>query len=203
MCTGGRAARPFDLRARSTRAPSAITAWTITKVQSSTSPEKTRRGGEQASLEGSRAHLNVAVGLGPPPPTSSSEDCEGRMVRCWICAPPSTAVRRLSQTASDDRDAWMEFHDRRKRTTRTTYSEKEMLAPASGRSSSLSAATPISPPSPSPPSQAGPASTSAPAIASCSDLAGRPRRGRGRRRRWRSLTASARTVLCRQENGHC
>ena len=58
---------------------------------------------EMTSLEGSRAHLKVAVGLGPPPPTSSSEDCEGRIVRCWICAPPSTAVSCLSQTASDDR----------------------------------------------------------------------------------------------------
>ena len=53
-----------------------------------------------SSLEGSRAHLKFAVGLGPPPPTSSSEDCEGRIVRCWICAHPATAVS-LSLTASD------------------------------------------------------------------------------------------------------
>ena len=79
------------------------------KVQSSTVEIQPDEEMAASSLEGSRAHLKFAVGLGAPPPTSSSEDCEGRIVRCWICA----------QTASDYQ-CWMEIYDRRKRNDKDT-----------------------------------------------------------------------------------
>ena len=77
-----------------------------------------------SSLEGSRAHLKFAVGLGPPPPTSSSEDCEGRIVRCWICAPNtdqmSAAFHRRRAIINAIANMDMGFHDHRKRNDKDT-----------------------------------------------------------------------------------